>query len=153
MTDEPDMTAPMTRGEVYEAFETWVKDLITRVDEANAALRTELTAEIARVWKALRADLMVELEQARTEVVAKLGTAMNITELRLMFEISRATSASAEQLKTELSADLAQHVEVVIDTNRSELRIVDDQYRTLPVRVEKLEDVVFKPKRKRRAKG
>jgi hypothetical protein len=31
MTDESDMTVPMTRGEVYQAFEVWTKDLIKRV--------------------------------------------------------------------------------------------------------------------------
>jgi hypothetical protein len=143
----------MTRAEVHKAFEMWAKDLVKRVDEANAALKTELTAEIERAWRALLADLRAELEQAKAEIVDKLGAATNISELRLMFEIARATSASAEQLKTELRADLAQHVKVAVDTNRTELKIVDDQYKTLPDRVEKLEDAVFKPKPKRRAKG
>jgi hypothetical protein len=39
------------------------------------------------------------------------------------------------------------------EESKAELRGIDDQYKSLPARVERLEDVVFKPKPKRRAKG
>jgi hypothetical protein len=116
MTDEQDMTVPVTRGEMHQAFETWAKTIV---------------------------DTLIDT----------LTTMIAATEQRLMIEIGRATTASAEQLRAEFRADNAQLIKSAEETSRAELRAFDDKYKSLPPRVERLEDAVFKPKPKRRAKG
>ncbi|HTL37431.1 MAG TPA: hypothetical protein VL326_30060 [Kofleriaceae bacterium] len=74
-------------------------------------------------------------------------------KLELFAEIGRATKASAEELEQRLQPMWLAAVGVSREESKAELRGIDDQYKSLPARVERLEDAVFKPKPKRRAKG
>ena len=120
MTDEPDMTVPVTRGEMHQALETWARVIIDTINST----------------------LIAALERTKVELRAEMRA-----------EIGQATSASAEQLRTELRADIASAVGGMADQVRTEIRVMLEPYKKLPERVEKLEDAVFKPKPKRRAKG
>jgi hypothetical protein len=123
MTDEPDMTVPVTRGEMHQALETWANVLLDHMAAVQAGLRGEIAATAEHI----------------------------ITQLRA--EIGQGIAASAEHIITQVRADNAQLMKSVQDKATTEIRAIDDQYKTLPDRVEKLEDAVFKPKPKRRAKG
>lgn len=124
MTDETDMTVSVTRGEMHQAFETWTKVII---DGLTATMAAMIAASEQRI---------------KTEITTLLSA-----------EIGRATRASNEELELRLRPMWMAAVGVSYEQSRQELRAIDDQYKSLPQRVERLEDAVFKPKPKRRAKG
>lgn len=150
MSNESEMNVPVTRGEMHQAFETWAKVI---VDGLTASLTTVVTAKIAESEQRLMSEIGRATAASEKRLMGEIGRATEASEQRLMIEIGRATAASAEKLKLEWRDEIAQFVKVVTDTNRTEIRVVDDRYGSLPERVERLEDAVFKPKPKRRAKG
>jgi hypothetical protein len=135
MSTESDMTVPVTRGEMHQALETWGHALMDHAQKVAEKMAESLTTSLT------------------TSLTAHVASMIEASERRLVAEIGRATAASAEQLRLQWRAEIAQFVKVVTDTNRTEIKILDDQYSSLPARVDRLEDTVFKPKPKRRAKG
>lgn len=89
------------------------------------------------------------IENLTATLTAKMQAMFDASERRLYAEIARATSASAEALRAEIAAAAT----VTVETVRADIRAIDDQYKTLPARVDRLEGEVFKPKPKRRARG
>ena len=88
--------------------------------------RRELREEFAKFDERFDQKLDQKLAQFKSEIIAEFK----------------------RDIIAELSAELARHVAASAEQSRSEMRAVDDQYKTLktlPPRVEKLEERVFAP--------
>ena len=104
-----------------------MNEVITR-GTLNEALGIWAGAIVAQVVTQLRGEIAAMADNIEDRLRATLAD--DIAK-RLSNELRRHTNASKEELRTQLTA-------------------VDDQYKDLPPRVRKLEEVVFAPKRKRR---
>ena len=120
--DDDNMNAPVTRRD----------------------LREVLASEFAKFEKRFEA----RLEQKFDIKLGLWGGAL-MEEIRSIREQARLdkeeTRAQARLDKEEILAELARHTRASAERARADLRIVDDQYKTLPLRVEKLEARVFGP--------
>lgn len=121
MSDTPDMDAPVTRREMYEALETWAGAIIEKMTTAITELRTELR-------NALRIDLRNELRA---------------TERRLSAELRQHTKSSEDELATRLVAVDQQYTDLPARVTRLEAKVFAPSRRKLRPAAQ--------PKRKRRS--
>ena len=140
MSDDK-MTEPVTRGELIEIL----SDYPTKKDLSEAlsdyATKTDLdtwggalSARIGHVEQRLDGveQRLDGVEQRLDGVVQRLdGVVQTIRETSqtLLNELRRHTTANAEDLRTQVS-------------------VIDEQYRELPARVTRLEATVFAPKKR-----
>ena len=65
MANEPDMTAPITRGEMHEALETWAGAIISRftvaIAEAIEASERRILSEVGRHIRASNEELRAHM--------------------------------------------------------------------------------------------
>jgi hypothetical protein len=85
-------------------------------------------------------------------LIQRMTAMIEASESRLIQAMERfATKFELQALEVRLIAEVARHTSASTEELTSRLRVVDDQYRALPPRVDKLEAKVFAaPKRKRR---
>jgi DNA topoisomerase VI subunit B len=111
MTDGPDMTAPVTRGEMNQALEAWARVLMDHA-RATAEKMAEKVAE--------------KFVEKMAEKMAEMAAMIAASEQRLMAEIGRATKASAEELELRLQPMWMAAVGVGREQSAQELRAIDD---------------------------
>ena len=111
MASTPDMTAPVTRGELREELQQLEQKLDQKLEQRLANYATKHDLE---VWG--------------HTIVATLRA-----EMKLMFE-----------------TEMPRHFGIMAEEMRRWIAGLDDKYRDLPGRVDKLEARVFAPKRRRR---
>ncbi len=124
--DDDDMDKPVTRRELREIL-------------ADYPTKRDLREALAEYPK------RVELEAWGGALNAKIDT----TTARLDAKID-ALGARVDRLGVELSAELAQHTNRILDAVYAITGAVDEKYNDLPPRVLRLEAKVFPPKRQRR---
>jgi ribosomal protein L29 len=125
MPTNDDMTTPLTRHDLEEVLDQRL---------ANYSTRTERRADLAEV-RAELAELRVELANHPTH--ANLDAVLD-----RRFALQRA----------EIADDTRVTMTVLLEDAFKRFRVIDDQYRDLPARVQKLEAVVFTPSPRGRRK-
>lgn len=124
MANQPDMSAPITRGELHEALETWAGAIIAK----------------------LTADLTAKFTVAITE-------AIEANNVKLTAKFTEAIAASEQRMIHRMDVEIARHTKTSADDVVSRIAALFDPFRDLPARVSRLEAVVFAPKPKRKARG
>jgi len=99
--------------------------------EFRAAIDTELVTK--RELNAAFADLHTGMKNLFDTVLAKIE------------EVSGGLKGEMKALEIRLTADVKSHAGSNADQLKREVGLVDDRYRDLPDRVEKLETAVFAP--------
>jgi hypothetical protein len=126
------MDAPVTRREIIDALDNWAGAIIERV---TTTLTTTLTTTFTTAMAAMEARLGLRITAMGEAMIAMEGGLrgeMRAMEGRLMHELGRATRGSEEELTTRI-------------------KVVDEQYKDLPPRVQRLEAKVFAPPKRRAA--
>jgi hypothetical protein len=125
--DEPDMTVPVTRGEMHEALKQLGSEIVATL---RSYLVMNLTAFEARLEEKLEQKFAVFGDEMRSLV--KTSETKILTDVKAMFDPYRDTPQRIEKIEKH---DLATRVDKL------------DEAR-LPDRVTKLEAKVFAPKRR-----
>ena len=93
-----------------------------------------------------------DLRRLKTELTTELTTELK-AELTTELKAALASKPWRDDLaatERRLSAELAQHANAIMESNRATMIAILDPYVSLPARVDKLEAAVFAPKPKRR---
>jgi hypothetical protein len=132
MADAPDMSTPVTRGELQEELRIFRLELRQELRQEHQQLRQELRQEFRDTFAT-----KVELEMWGGALLARIESG----ERRL---IERMDSLRHE-LKTDIATEIARAFGAMQEWVAARICAVDDQYKDLPGRVGRLESTVFAP--------
>jgi hypothetical protein len=117
----------------------------SELKEELARFKTELKTELKTDLEALRSDLHLDIAKAMDYVVQTLGAQMNTLRENLSRELN--------QVRGDLTYQIANAARVAAEEHRRELAVVDEKYRDLPGRVGLLERELDEHRRDPRAHG
>ena len=140
--NEMDLDEPATRRDLKELETATRRDLNAGMSE----LRTEMLGLETRLSELIRAGF------ANHPTHAQLDASLRQAQLHIESTAAQYANASAEVMRAEMAAQLAQQTNAIREDLRSVINGLDDRYRDLPKRVTKLETAVFPPPSKRKRK-
>jgi hypothetical protein len=160
MNPSADRDAPATKRDLEPlATKAELEPLATTAELEPLATKAQLEAAVAKL--ATKAELeaavaklatKAELAAAIAPLATKAELAAAIAPLATKAELRAAVAdlvdvivASEHRVITTLRGELAGHVRAVQESVSSQVVVVDDKYKDLPARVERLEAVVFPP--------
>lgn len=105
----------------------------------------ELIDALANFKTSFKAEL-------KAEFVTKIEFEARFSQFRheINEDFTQHTNAVVAQLRQDLHEDFTKHTNTLLEQMQREVRLVDDRYRDLPIRVTRLENIVNAPKRRRR---
>jgi archaellum component FlaC len=118
------MSHPITRGELHEALETWTGALIARLDERFAKI-DERFAKID--------ERFAKIDERFARIDERFA---KIDERFARIETELGAFATKE--------DLARHANAMMEHTASLIRVIDDKYKDLPARMDRVERAVYK---------
>jgi hypothetical protein len=142
MANATDMSTPVTRGELRAEL----KRFATKADLKKFATKAELRQAVKKL--ATKADLEIwggALWERINESERKLTETLTETLTESLTKKLKELLAETEQ---RLSADLAQHTKAHRESLSKDLSAMDDKYKSLPARVQRLEAKVFPDKQR-----
>ncbi|TMQ06140.1 MAG: hypothetical protein E6J90_47190 [Deltaproteobacteria bacterium] len=158
MSNANDMSTPVTRGELREELQRAIAPLATEAELASLATKDEIAqlatkAEIAQL--ATKAELAQAIAPLATKIELEVwGGALlarfESSERKLTQLIERSEQRFQEGLagvEQRLSAELASHVKAVQESAATMIAGLDDKYKDLPGRVNRLETTVYDKRR------
>jgi hypothetical protein len=132
MVDAPDMSAPVTRGELQEELKRLEQATSAKIQQAIEPLATKTELEKAIESLATKAELAKAIEPLATKVELEMWGGALLDRI--------------EHMRRELHADLARHANALHESMVALIHGYDDKYKDLPPRVVRLESAVFAPK-------
>lgn len=146
MSNEADMSTPVTRGELREELavfgqelrQEFRRDFVTKAEfqeeVARLATKEELRQEVAKL--ATKEELRQEVAKLATrEELEHWGGALHALLVRMDQRI--------DQLRLDVQTDIARQMGVLQEWFSRAISTIDDKYADLPGRVARVEEEVF----------
>ncbi len=162
--DPPDMSHPVTRADLREELASYPSKADLREQLASYPTKADLREELASY--PTKAELREALASYPTKPELREALASYPTKADLREELARyATKADLEvwghalvdrfssemrAMEHRLVGELAQQIRSAHELFRRDFVMLDDKYKDLPPRVDRLEAQVFAPRRRRR---
>ena len=102
---------------------------------------------------ATRRDLTEHIQGLEQRVMHHVDERIQGSEQRLIGHMDERMKELIEGAERRIVAELGRHVRSMEENVATRIAVVDDQYRSLPARVAKLEETVFAPKPRRLRRG
>ena len=112
-----------------------------RAELANHPTHAQLATALAEIRTSLRAEIAADTQALLEQFEVRTRAANSA----LLEQVHADTRAANAVLLEQVHADTRETNAVLLEDAFKRFRVIDDQYKDLPGRVQKLEEVVFPP--------